>query len=305
MISKKLLTLSQTLQIENAIFDSEKNEASNLNQLTGIKNILIVPIKSQMQIIGVIILPAIESNYHFNQGEIDLAEAVAEKVANSVGNARLYSKTEKALNVAASDLEIGKEIQAGFFPDVIQEIKGWEVFAYFKAARQVSGDFYDVFQINESKYTAFVIADVCDKGVGAALFMVLFRSLLRAFSNNTKDINDIQLYLKNIILNTNNYIAETHQNANMFASIFFGILDTESCEIYYINGGLDAPFVINNKGEIINRLLPTGPVVGMFPDMEFNVKSLHLNKGDILFAFTDGSTDAKNSKQELFGEEVT
>jgi sigma-B regulation protein RsbU (phosphoserine phosphatase) len=89
----------------------------------------------------------------------------------------------------------------------------------------------------------------------------------------------------------------------MFAAIFYGIIIPDKNEIYYINGGLEAPVVLNSSGDIINKLVPTGPVVGMFPDMDFTVKSVRLNPGDILFVYTDGSTDAKNSRQELFGEE--
>ncbi len=300
---KKAIESKKPLLLENLDKNTNSQKMQTTVLLSGNNNILIVPIILQTKALGIIILPAIESNYNFNKDEINLAKAVASKVANSVGNANLYSKIEKALDVAESDLEIGKEIQAGFFPEVIHDIKGWEIYAFFKPARQVAGDFYDVFQIDNSKYTAFVIADVCDKGVGAALFMVLFRSLLRAYSSNSGEIKDVKLFLQTIILRTNNYIAETHQNSNMFASIFFGILDPNNHEIYYINAGLDSPFILNNEGKIINRLIASGPVVGMFPNMDFKVKSVKLNEGDILFCFTDGTTDAKNSKQELFSEE--
>ena len=301
---KKVIESKEPLLIKNHDPIASPKDVQGILQQNEITNILIVPIISKMKAIGTIILPAIESNYNFSSDEINLAKAVAVKVANSIGNAKLYSQTEKALNIAENDLEIGKEIQAGFFPEVIHEINGWEFYAYFKPARQVSGDFYDVFKIKDSKYTAFVIADVCDKGVGAALFMVLFRSLLRAYSSYDEEIKDVKLFLQNIILRTNNYIAETHQNSNMFASIFFGILDPDDYEIHYINAGLDSPFILNNDGKIINRLLASGPVVGMFPNMDFKVKSVKLNEGDILLTYTDGTTDAKNSKQELFSEEA-
>jgi len=300
---EKAIESKQTLQIEKIIINSGQNKISKGKQNEILHHVLVVPIISQLQAIGTVIMTANEMDYNFNQNEIELAKTVAEKISNSMKNAKQYSKTEKALNIVSNDLEIGKEIQAGFFPDKIKEIKGWEIFTHFKAARQVSGDFYDVFNIGDSKYTAFVIADVCDKGVGAALFMVLFRSLLRAFSTITNEVSNLQMYLKNIILKTNNYIAETHQSANMFASIFIGILDPDNYDISYINGGLDAPFIINDKGKIISRLLPTGPVIGMFPDMDYEVKSVKLDKGDILFIFTDGTTDAKNVNGEMFSEE--
>jgi serine phosphatase RsbU (regulator of sigma subunit)/anti-sigma regulatory factor (Ser/Thr protein kinase) len=251
---------------------------------------------------GAIFLAASDENYRYSPSDLQIAEAIALQVAASVEKAKLFSQKEKALDIAQTDLEIGRQIQAGFFPGDLQDIKGWEIFAHFKAARQVSGDFYDVFQINNSKYTAFLIGDVCDKGVGAALFMVLFRTLLRAYSQKNEIVKDIKSLLQDIILNTNNYIAETHYNSNMFASIFFGILDPDTDEIHYINAGLEPPVIINSEGDIINRLCPTGPVIGMFPNLAFTVSTIKLKPGDILFAYTDGTTDAKNSNHESFGE---
>lgn len=277
------------------IFESERVKEGD--------TVLIVPIISLREVTGAIILPTAEPDYKFTKNQIDLAKIIAVQVAGSVENARLYSQTEKALGTAVNDLEIGRQIQADFLPGVLREIEGWEFYPYFKAARQVSGDFYDAFQINNSGYTAFIIGDVCDKGVGAALFMVLFRSLLRAFSLKEKGFSDVKSFLKYIITSTNNYISETHNRANMFAALFYGIIDPQNNEIHYINGGLEAPVILDRSGIVIKRLDPTGPVVGMFTDMNFNVKSVRLNPGDILFAYTDGTTEAKNSSRELFGEE--
>ena len=89
------------------------------------------------------------------------------------------SRTEQLL-AYEKELEIGRRIQADFLPESIPEIENWEVAAYFEAAREVAGDFYDVFKLDSADCFAFVIGDVCDKGVGAALFMTLFRSLIRA-----------------------------------------------------------------------------------------------------------------------------
>lgn len=298
-----MIKSKKPVMIEN-LSDSEFKkylfEADRLEETT---TVLIVPIISSLEVIGAIILPAAVADYKFSKAEIDLAKTVALQVAGSVENAKLYSRTEKALGVAINDLEIGRQIQADFFPAVLEEIEGWEIYPYFKPARQVSGDFYDVFRINNSGYTAFIIGDVCDKGVGAALFMVLFRSLLRAYSLKENKFTNVSSFLEYIISSTNNYIADTHSKANMFAAIFYGIIDPGNNEIYYINGGLEAPIILNSSGTVIHRLAPTGPVVGMFSDMNFVVKSVSLNPGDIFFAYTDGTTEAKNGSRELFGEE--
>ena len=277
---------------------------SGHGKVPGTNNTLIVPVIVLRKVIGVIYLIPDTPDYKFDKAEIDLARTIALQVAGSVENARLFSQKEKALNAVESDLEIGRQIQSDFFPSGIEQIEGWEINAHFKAARQVSGDFYDVFKIGETRYTALVAGDVCDKGVGAALFMVLFRSLLRAYSMEENRSDNLNTILQKIVLNTNNYIAENHGGSNMFAALYFGLLDPENNRLHYINGGLEAPVVIEASGKIINRLHPTSPVIGMFPGINISVKSLELNPGDTLFIYTDGTTDAKNNNGELFGEQL-
>jgi serine phosphatase RsbU (regulator of sigma subunit)/anti-sigma regulatory factor (Ser/Thr protein kinase) len=247
-------------------------------------------------------MPAKNPAHTFTEKETKLAETIASQIAAAVDNARLYGQTEMALDTAKRDLEIGHEIQSGFFPEVVPQIPGWDIAAYFQGARQVAGDFYDVFQFKNSPFTAFVIADVCDKGVGAALFMVLFRSLLRAFSDEPVRGANIPERLKEIVLKTNIFIAEYHGQSNMFATMFFGILDPDSDTLYYINGGHEPPIMMDKEGKVTQRIRPTGPAVGLFSDMSFTVEEIQFNKGDILVSFTDGVPDAIDDARELFSE---
>lgn len=274
-----------------------------LSKGDGEGGVLIIPVISLKKAVGFIILSAAETDHKFSKDETDLSTTIAIQIAGAVQNAKQYSETEDALGVAERDLEIGREIQSGFFPSSIPPVPGWEIAAYFKGARQVAGDFYDVFRLEDSKLTAFIIADVCDKGVGAALFMVVFRSLLRAYSERGISALSVEEDLKKVVSETNNYIAVNHNSSNMFASLFFGIIDHKSSDIYYVNAGHDAPVLVNVNGTIVKRLMPTGPVVGMFPDMQFEAECLHMEKGDILFTFTDGSTDARSENNELFTED--
>ena len=299
---KTIFKTKQPLTLNIEPDDTQIRQLYPFLKHSDVYSLLIVPIISVNKVTGIISLHASAKDFVFSKYEIDLARTIAIQVVGSVENAKQFSKTEHALDVAERDLEIGRQIQSGFFPESVQQIPGWEISAHFKAARQVAGDFYDVFQLDNSKLTAIVIADVCDKGVGAALFMVLFRSLLRAYSQNTITSANVKAGLKEIIANTNNYIANTHSNSNMFASIFFGVLNPESADMYYVNAGHDAPVIINRYGNIIRRLEPTGPVAGMFPCMNFNIELLQLNHGDMLFTFTDGTTDAMNNKKEFFTE---
>jgi two-component system response regulator len=226
------------------------------------------------------------------------------------------------------ELEIGQEIQSSFFPKDLPQMQGWEIAAHFQAARQVGGDFYDTFLLSGAKAVGLVIADVCDKGVGAALFMGLFRSLIRAFVSMhyatewAASLEESQTApeelgstatqkgmdsphakaLKNIISLTNNYIAQIHHDTNMFASLFFGVLEPSSGNLTYINGGHEPPAIIG-PGGVKERLVPTGPAVGMMPNLSFETRGTKFAPGDLLVAFTDGVTEARSPGGDFFGEE--
>ena len=163
------------------------------------------------------------------------------------------------------------------------------------------------------------VGDVCDKGAGAALFMALYRSLIRIFSGQAQlsrspinkesqtvggipDLRSIRKYgqveaIRTVAL-TNDYLAPDNEMC-MFATMFFGILDPINGKLLYVNGGHENAFVIDREG-IRERLLPTGPAVGLFPHAEFKYKEIQLNPGDILFAYTDGVVDARSPGEERF-----
>ncbi len=109
--------------------------------------------------------------------------------------------------------------------------------------------------------------------------------------------------LKNGVVLTNNYIANNHGESGMFATLFFGVLDPTTGVLIYINGGHEPPVIFGPDGVQKEKLDTTGPAVGAFPDMEFNIQEAHFDPGDTLFAYTDGVTDAENPYGERFGKE--
>ncbi len=220
------------------------------------------------------------------------------------------------------DLQIARRIQASFLPEELPQPPGWEIAACFHPARQVAGDFYDVFPLVQNRRVGLVIADVCDKGVGAALYMALFRTLVRAFAQQhyslrwmdtlsddwlTADPNERRraipstgtTALRNAVRLTNNYIARTHGRANMFATLFFGVLNPANGSLVYVNGGHEPPVIVGSAG-VKARLTPTGPAVGVLPDLDFDIREAQLAPGDILVAFTDGVTEARSPDRQFF-----
>lgn len=230
------------------------------------------------------------------------------------------------------DLEIARQIQQSFLPATLPQVPGWEVATYFQPAREVAGDFYDLFPMVQNRRIGLVIADVCDKGIAAALFMALCRSLLRAFAQQHHPVNWSDILepdkghqasdplggltnfrrnqmptmgtnaLKNAVSLTNNYLVENHGETNMFATLFFGVLDPVAGTLHYINAGHNPPLIFN-RSEVKQLLATTGPAIGLLPDSHFAIQQTELAPGDTLLAFTDGITEARNRAGHFFGEE--
>lgn len=229
---------------------------------------------------------------------------------------RLRDIEQAYLKSLERELEIGREIQQGFLPRAIPQPEGWEIAAFFQAAREVAGDFYDVFELDEYKI-ALLLGDVTDKGVGSALYMALFRSLLRsamtfsinnemdqstgAFTNQQSNPLKSEARLEHAVRMVNDYICKVHDSA-MYATLFFGVLDIKSGLLCYINAGHDTPYVLRN-GTVHIRLGPTGPMVGAFEEASYNVQPLRLEGGDTLVLYSDGITEAQNTAGVMLGKE--
>jgi sigma-B regulation protein RsbU (phosphoserine phosphatase) len=228
------------------------------------------------------------------------------------------------------DLQIARQIQASFLPEELPQVPGWELAARFQPAREVSGDFYDAFPLTNNRRLGFVIADVCDKGIGAALFMALFRTLIRAFAQQHYSLSWTDALgreaapggtrpgdvpsprrrslpsigsgaLNNAVSLTNSYILRNHGQTGMFATLFFGVLDPATGSLAYVNCGHNPPILIGRSGRTA-RLTATGPALGLMPDARFDIQQAHLEPGDILIAYTDGVTEARDPRGEFYGD---
>lgn len=219
---------------------------------------------------------------------------------------RLRDMEQTYLQGLERELEIGREIQADFLPKTILQPEGWEIATSFVSARETAGDYYDVFQFTGDKI-GLMLGDVCDKGLGSALYMTLFRSLLRAASDigtwgdNTSNPKDDGQRLIAAAQLTNNYITTVHQSAS-YSTLFYGILDPASGELCYLNAGHEPPLILRDS-QIRERLKGTGPVVGLIEDAEFRVGNTELEPGELLLVYSDGFTDVQNPHGEMYSRE--
>jgi len=236
------------------------------------------------------------------------------RLGSSLERKRLRDQEQLYLKALERELEIGRQIQAEFLPSELPQPPGWEIAARFQAAREVAGDFYDALTFAKDGKIGLVVGDVCGKGVGAALYMSLFRTLLRAVASldeladgpgagEDRTHNALvrgSHHLEKAFALTNRYVAENHSQSCMFASVFFGVLDPATGALVYVNAGHEPPIIFGAEG-VQAALMPTCPVLGAFSDFEAAVGAAQVEPGYTLFAFTDGVTEARNPSGELFG----
>jgi sigma-B regulation protein RsbU (phosphoserine phosphatase) len=231
------------------------------------------------------------------------------RVGATLARKRLRDRERLYARSLEREMQIGREIQASFLPETLPEAPGWQIAASFQPARQVAGDFYDAFRLRGGSL-GLVVADVCDKGVGAALFMALFRTLLRASADldigapapAERDEGDVEARVLASVRLTNDYIARIHGRSNMFATIFFGVLDPESGWLVYANAGQE-PAIVRRASGALERLNANGPAVGLLPEMTFRTSRTLLAPADLLLAFTDGVTEARSPAGAFYQDE--
>lgn len=242
-------------------------------------------------------------------------ELVRVRVQTCVDRAALADEVlASQLSSNERELSIGREIQQGFLPESLPPSEGWDISVRFHPARQVAGDFYDIFELVNGRRLALIVADVCDKGVGAALFMALIRSLLR-FSVEHSGVQSLfaghhaggipaagATPLLDAVSGTNDYLTRNHLKQAYFATLFFGVLDPVSGRLIYINGGHNPPLLMRANGDGPATLDPTGPAVGVLPGSEFEIGSVRLGRGDALFIYTDGVTEARDESGAFLGD---
>ncbi len=195
-----------------------------------------------------------------------------------------------------SELRIARDIQMSILPKLFPafpEKEEFDIFASIEPAREIGGDLYDFFFIEENKF-CFLIGDVSGKGVPAAFFMAVTKTLLKVISEQTPDP-------ASILRKVNNDLAADNDSC-MFVTLFIGILDTQTGLVQIGNAGHNPPVFIS-KGNITYLPSANEPLAGAMEDMEYTTTELQLKRGDTLFLYTDGVTEAMNIKDELYSDD--
>ncbi|NMB77643.1 MAG: SpoIIE family protein phosphatase [Methanomicrobiales archaeon] len=202
----------------------------------------------------------------------------------------LYSEE---LERKKAELQVAADIQQAFLPKNLPDIPGYDLAAMSLPAREVGGDFYDVFLVRDGNH-ALVIADVSGKGVPASLFMALSRTAVRIVSRWERSARQV--------LEGSNTIFMEDSGSVSFVTAFYGILDSRQETFQYVNAGHNPPLLLHADGSL-EELEPTGPVIGLVDEPGYEEREVRLRSGDVLVMYTDGVTEAIDSGEKMFGDD--
>ena len=223
------------------------------------------------------------------------------RVESSLSKKRVADLNARLLQSMSREMAIAQRIQLGFLPDAVPQVPGWPLAAHCVPARQVGGDFFDALVLRDGRL-AFTVADVCDKGVGAALYMALIRSLLRVSLQQTQPGQAASQMLAHAVAFSNDYVATVHARDNMFATVFTAIVDPSTGQLDYINAGHDAPLLLRRQTSALEQLSAHGLALGMMAGHVHQPQSTTLQAGDRLLVFTDGLPEALSPEGLALGD---
>ncbi|MBN1889765.1 MAG: PP2C family protein-serine/threonine phosphatase [Thermoflexales bacterium] len=218
------------------------------------------------------------------------------------------------------ELEIAREIQQSFLPSTFPDVAGAEIAALMRPAYEVGGDFYDVIPLTLGR-VGLLVGDISGKGVPAALYMALARTLLRSHSLDTRarylsdalesaSVRQLMrsgslgaLAALDSVSQTNNYLVAHHSQLSFFLTLFYGVYEPASHLLTYVNAGHNPPLVYNTLSGQIAWLKPNDMVIGLMPGRPFTAQEQQMQPGDVLVIYSDGITEAFDPDHQLFGQE--
>jgi serine phosphatase RsbU (regulator of sigma subunit) len=245
----------------------------------------VAPIAHLGELLGLIVVSRGEHEPYDAEEDRVLAE-LARQVGLALHNVRLDSEVQKSL----AELEVARLIQLNFLPKKLPDLPGWDVAACYRPARVVGGDFYDVIPLPDGRI-AFVVGDVTDKGVPAALVMAATRSVLRAAAQ--------RLIEPGAVLERVNDNLFPEMPEKMFVTCLYGVLDPVTGGLRFANAGHDVPYVKTSDGVL--ELRARGMPLGLMEAMRYEEKEIVLKPGDSVLLHSDGIAEAHNADREMFG----
>ena len=254
--------------------------------------LLAVPLLIKNDNFGILLVQEAPGGLRFRARRLDIINGIAQQAALAVQNDRLQQEMVVRERLE-TEVQLARQIQQTFIPETLPLLPGWDLAARWRTARQVGGDFYDVMELPGGRIGLF-IADVADKGIPAALFMSLTRTLVRAAVTETESPAEALRRVNDLL------IPDTQQG--MFVTAAYAVLYPESGKLVYANAGHNPPLWLTAAGKI-ERLTRTGMALGVIEGTSMEERTIELQKNDTLLLYTDGLSEAFSPDGDLFEEE--
>jgi sigma-B regulation protein RsbU (phosphoserine phosphatase) len=270
--------------------DVRKN-SNYVNARSETRSEMVAPIISNTEVIGVFDLESDELDA-YSEDDLQVLMLLASQVAIIIEKVMLHEQLIEKKRLEGQ-LEVARQVQLELLPPRDPQLEGYDISAYNFPTEEVSGDYYDWVKIYDDQI-GLVIADVSGKGVPAALLMAFLRASLRAATHIG--------YSPHISMAKVNYLLWESIERNQFVTAFYAILDVTNKTLTYTNAGHNPPILLDKNGDF--TFIERGSVpLGMFRDTRYHEYYLTTEPGEVLVLYTDGVTEAQNSKGEEFGRE--
>jgi sigma-B regulation protein RsbU (phosphoserine phosphatase) len=255
----------------------------------------VVPMVAVGRSIGVLMVDT-RVPHQFTEDEVRFMSLMANQAAIAIEKARLHEEEIKRQRLE-EEMAVGRQIQFSLLPEACPVVPGWEIATLYQPARLVGGDFYDLFELpGEPGRFGFVIADVADKGVPAALMMALSRTIIRTKAMS-RDLSPRE------VLQRSNQLIIKDSRSKLFITAIYARLDANTGRLQYSIAGHNRPLWLKSETGICEELGGRGIVLGIFEDINLDEREVCVAPGDVLIFYTDGITEAMNHQHQLFGEE--
>lgn len=253
--------------------------------------LIAVPLSIKSDIFGVMLIEEDDNARRFRARRLEIINGISQQAALAIQNDLLQQEMVVRERLE-TEVQLARQIQQTFIPSVLPTYENWQIAARWRTARQVGGDFYDVIELPDNKLGIF-IADVADKGMPAALFMALTRTLVRAAVVETSSPAEALRRVNDALL------PDTQQG--MFITAVYGVLDLNTGTFTYVNAGHNPPFWVKTDGSL-EKLTRTAIALGVMEQPVIEEKTITITLSDTLLLYTDGLTEAFSPGGDLFGE---
>jgi serine phosphatase RsbU (regulator of sigma subunit) len=268
-------------------------ESPALDQLRQENYHLVVPLISHGEVIGLLNLGERCSEQEYSKDDLHLLNILASQVSPALRVAQLVKQRQKEViegERMRQELQLGRHIQQTLLPKEPPHLPGWEIAIYYQPAREVGGDFYDFMPLPDGRMV-FVVGDVTDKGVPAALVMSSTRAILRGAAR--------RMLSPGAALARSNDLILPEIPPQMFITCLYGILEPTTGRIQYANAGHNLPCIRDNQDVV--ELHATGMPLGLLPGMVYEEKEAILPPGGSMLLYSDGLVEAHNARYDMFG----